>query len=89
MLKTVSYSLIDSHLQHCISTWGLASAIALYPLEKLHKRIIRIITQSSHCAHTTLIFHKLNFLKIKDIFNFKIVKTMFFVCNRNLILFQL
>ena len=44
--KTVNYSLIYPHLQYCTSTWGLASAIALYPLEKLHKRIIRIITQT-------------------------------------------
>ena len=77
MLKTVYYSSIYSHLQYCITTRGLAYAIARYSLEKLHKRIIKIITQSSYCAHTTPLFYNLNFLKIKEIFNFEIAKTMF------------
>ena len=92
-LKIVNYSLIYSRLQYCIGTWGLASAIALYPLEKLHKRIIRITTRSSYCAHTTPLFDKLNFLKIIDIFNFEIAKTMFMLyknlnpnINQNLVL---
>ena len=34
MLKTVYYSLIYSHIQHCITTWEVASATALEPLEK-------------------------------------------------------
>ena len=76
-LKTVYCSLIYSHQQYRVSTWGLAFAVALYPLEKLHKRIIRIITRSSYCAHTTPLFHKLNFLKMNDIFNFEIAKIMF------------
>ena len=48
VLKTVYYSLIYSHLQYCITTWGLASCNALGRLEKLHKRIIRIINNSSY-----------------------------------------
>ena len=39
-LKTVYYALIYSYLQYCVSTWGLA----LDPLVRIHKRIIRIIT---------------------------------------------
>ena len=35
-LKTVYYSLIYPHLHYCISTWELACANALDPLEKLH-----------------------------------------------------
>ena len=34
-LKTVYFSLIYSHLQYCISSWGLAHANAHSPLEKL------------------------------------------------------
>ena len=71
----------------------MASAIAFYPLENLHKRITRNITRTSYCAHTTRLFHKLNFLKIKDIFNFEIAKTMFMLyknfdpnINQNLVL---
>ena len=96
MLKTVYYSSIYSHLQYCITTMGLAYAIARYSLEKLHKRIIKIITQSSYCAHTTPLFYKLNFLKIKDIFNFEIAKTMFMLyknlypnINQNLVFLRI
>ena len=77
-LKTVYFSLIYSHLQHCISSWGLAHANALNPLEKLHKRIIRRnITSSLYLEHTTPLFFKLNFLKIHDICNLETAKNTF------------
>ena len=45
MLKTVYYSLIYSHSQYCISTWGVASAGVLDSLYNLQKRKIKIITK--------------------------------------------
>ena len=82
-LKSVYYSLIYSHLQYCISTWGLASKTALNPLEKLHKRIVRIMTNSSYLAHTKPLFYKLNFLKINDICHLEIAKYMFQQKNKS------
>jgi len=76
-LKTVYYSLIYSHLQYCISTWGMASRNALNPLEKLQKQIVRIITTHSYTAHTNPLFQKLNFLKLKDICTLEIAKKMY------------
>ena len=35
-LKSIHFSLIYSHLQYCISSWGLAHANTLNPLEKMH-----------------------------------------------------
>ena len=81
-LKTVYFSLIYSHLQYCISSWGLAHANAHSPLEKLHKRIIRNITNSSYLEHTTPLFFKLNLLKIHDICNLEIAKNMFQIKNK-------
>ena len=81
-LKTVYFSLIYSHLQYCISSWGLAHANALNPLEKLHKRIIRNITSSPYLEHTTPLFFKLNLLKIHDICNLEIAKNMFQIKNK-------
>jgi len=43
----------------------MASANALDPLEKLHKRIIRILTKSPYRTHTTPLFEKLKLLIIK------------------------
>ena len=74
MLKTVHYSLIYSHIQYCITTWRVASATALETLEKMHKRIIRIIINSPFRSHTTPIFKKLNLLIINDVFKLKIAE---------------
>ena len=46
MLTLQYYALIYSYLQYCVTTWGLASTTALDPLVRIHKRIIRIITNS-------------------------------------------
>ena len=74
MLKTVYYSLIYSHIQYCIATWGVVSATALEPLEKMHKRITRITTNGPFRSHTTPIFKELNLLKINDVFQLKIAE---------------
>jgi len=46
-ISKVHFPYNSSHLQYCISTWGMTSKNALHPLEKLHKRIVRIMTKSS------------------------------------------
>ena len=76
-LKAVYYSFVHSHLQYCISTWGLASKTALNPFEKLHKRIIRNLSKIPYLAHTNPLFFKLNLLKINDICLLEIAKYMF------------
>ena len=81
-LKTVYFSVIYTHLQYCISLWGLAHANALNSLEKLHKRIIRNITRTSYLEHTTPLFFKLNLLKIHDICNLEIANYMFQIKNK-------
>ena len=57
---------------------GLALTTALDPLVRIHKRIIRIITNSSFLSQTNPLFQKLNFLKLKDIVKLEIAKIMFF-----------
>ena len=75
--RFIYYSLIYSHLQYCISTWKHASKTALEPLEKLQKRIVRIITNSPSGAHTAPLYKQLNILKLNDIFKLEIAKNMF------------
>ena len=75
-LKTVYYSLLYSHSQYCISTWGVASAGVLDSLYKFQKRKIKIITESPYKAHTTPLFKKLNMLKINDICKLEIAKNV-------------
>ena len=59
------------------STTQLAAKNALDPLEKLHKRIIRIITKSHYRAHTMPLFRDLHLLKIKDICQHELAKSMY------------
>ena len=65
MLKTVYYALIYSYLQYCVSRWGLALTTVLDLLVRIHKCIIRIITNSPFLSHTNHLFQKLNFLKLR------------------------
>ena len=81
-LKTLYFSLIYSHLQYCISSWGLAHANAHGPLKKLHKRITRNITNSPYLEHATPLFFKLNLLKIHAICNLEIAKISFQIKNK-------
>ena len=52
---------------------------ALDPLVRIyvHKRTIRIITNSPYLSHRNPFFQKLNFPKLKDIVKLEIAKTMF------------
>ena len=55
----------------------MASTNGLDPLEKLHKRIVRIMTRSSYIAHTAPLFRKLEILKLKDICTLEVAKKMY------------
>ena len=76
-LKTVYCALIYSYLQYCFSTWGLVSTTALDPLIRIHKRIIRIITNSPFLSHINPLFQKLKFLKQKIFLNLTLQKQCF------------
>ena len=45
-----------------------------YRIELLHKKAIRLITNSSYSAHTTPLFIALGLLKVQDMFNLKLLK---------------
>ena len=64
-LKLMYSSLILSHLQFAITSWGFEWE----RLSKLQKLAIRIMTNSKYNAHTDPLFKSLKLLKIKDIFD--------------------
>jgi len=65
-LLKVYYSLIHTHLNYCISSWGNASISALSSLDKLQKRVFwnNNITFNNKRDHTKPFFWKLQILKI-------------------------
>ena len=78
-LKLMYSSLILSHLQFAITSWGFQWEI----LSKLQKRAIRIVTNCKYNAHTDPLFKRLKLLKIKDIFHVQCMKYWYKFVNNN------
>ena len=70
ILRLIFNSLMLPYFQYSILTWGFK----IGRLEKLQKRAVRIITNSSYYAHTDPLFKKLSLLKVKDVFRLNVLK---------------
>ena len=81
-LKTLYDSLIHSKLSYCNIIWGNAFPSYLNRLYVLQKKAIRIITNSSYCAHSKILFSKLKILTIFDTFKFQVGMFMYRYINR-------
>ena len=77
--KLMYSSLILSHLQFAITSWGFEWE----RLSKLQKRALRIMTNSKYNAHTDPLFKSLKLLKIKDIFDVQCMKFWYKFVNNN------
>ena len=73
--------MVYPHLQYCISSWGSASNTSLHPLKLLQKRCVRRISNREYRAHTQMLFKKLKYLKLHDIYLLETAKTMYKICN--------
>lgn len=65
ILKMIYNSLILPHLNFSLLCWGYGCTNRI---QTQQNKAVRLITGSSYCAHTTLLFKKLNLLKLSDIF---------------------
>ena len=65
IMRKLYCSLVKSHLLYGILVWGYEC----HRLEKIQKRIIRIITISKYNAHTEPLFKALDIVKLKDMLN--------------------
>ncbi len=73
-------SVILSHVNFCILTWGYQYDRIL----KLQKRIVRIINLSKYNAHTEKIFKTIKLLKVNDILKLKELKLYYKYKNKKL-----
>ena len=79
-LLTIYFSLLSSHLNYQILSWG-------YDLErifKIQKRAIRIISGSHPLAHTEPLFKHLHILKLPDLHSLIQAKFIYQYYNNNL-----
>jgi len=76
ILRTMYFSLFQSHLNFGILHWGhtIKDGQPCDILTKLQKRAMRIITNSPYSCHTTPLFKALEVLKLKDMFNYFVLK---------------
>ena len=63
ILRILYCCLVQSHLSYAILTWGYSCN----RLEKLQKRLIRIISRNKYNAHTEPLFKQLELLKMSDL----------------------
>ena len=71
------YNFVYPYLSYGIVVWGATYDVHLNNIVVLHKRIIRILTDSPYDAHTTPLFRRLKLLKLKDIYRYSILVYMY------------
>ena len=67
-LSNLYYSMVYTHIIYGLSLWGAASKVHLYPLDIMHKKIIRVVGGAKYNSHTAPILHKLSMLSLEDIY---------------------
>lgn len=70
ILKIIYCSMVNSRLSYAILTWGYDYK----RLEKVQKRLIRIITRSKYNSHTEPLFKFLGLLKLEDMLKLSALK---------------
>ena len=79
-LRMLYFCLVNSQISYGLLSWGFQCK----RLEKLQKRIIRIITCSKYNAHTDPLFKRVNVLKINDVFKLNALKFYYTYTNNEL-----
>lgn len=71
------FSLIQSHLNYCITTWGGSPKSVLNPLLVLQKKAIRIITYSKYDSHSKPLFNELQILTINNLYQLNLATLIY------------
>ena len=80
ILITLYKSLFVPHINYGSLLWGHAGGA----LDKIQKKAVRTITYSNYIAHSEPLLKELNLLKVKDLFELKILKFLFNLYHNNL-----
>ncbi len=76
VFRCLYYTYIYPHLNYCNPIWSQTYPCHLYSLNVLHKKMIRIITNSDYSEHTPPLFKQLNILNIADLSKLSITSCM-------------
>ena len=74
ILKTIYFSLVESHLRFGILAWGNSPASQTHRLIVLQKKALRILTNSKKKSHTSHLFGNQEILKFEDLYKLNVIK---------------
>lgn len=81
ILKCLYYAHIYPHLTYCNPIWSQTYPCHLSQVNILHKKIIRILTNSDFNEHTQPLFKSLNILNLADLSQLSIASFMYKTLN--------
>ena len=84
IIISVYHSLVCSHLNYALTTWGAAGKTALHPLRVLQNRAIRFISRASRFRRLDNDYLNLRILKLDDLYYISICKFMHQYHNQKL-----
>jgi len=80
ILRTLYFTLVHTHLNYGILTWGCNSN----SIVKIQKKSLRIISDSKYNAHTSPLFSALDLLTVHDIYQLNVLKFYYKYSNNML-----
>jgi hypothetical protein len=80
-LVTLYYCFIYPYINYCIEVWGGSCKTYLLSLEKLQKKVIRLLSSSPPKTHTAPIFDKLKILPINKVYQYSVIMFMYKFSN--------
>ena len=83
ILMCLYYVHIYPHLIYCNPIWSQTYPCPLYQLNVLHKKVIKIITNSVFNEHTPPLFRSLNILNLADLSKLNTASYMLKMINTN------
>jgi len=77
-LRTLYFTLINSHLIYALPAYGCADKAVLKPLIQIQKKAVRIISGSKWNAHCEPLFKRLGILRFEDMIEYSQLEFMYF-----------
>ena len=76
-LLLLYHSLINSHLQYCISNWCFGNSTLITKLQQICNKFLRMIFELPYCSNINDIMKQCNILKINQLYKLETASLMF------------
>ena len=76
-LLLLYHSLINSHLQYCISNWCFGNSTLITKLQQICNKFLRMVFELPYCSNINGIMKQCNILKINQLYKLETASLMF------------